>query len=236
MTASLARTLSPGCFIRLRTTPSNGATIVCSSRVRLASASSASAIPLVFRGFLDLGHGDLELSLGLGDVFGGHHARLRDVEPFVASHDRDRDILLGLGLLCGSHGIGLELVLADGQLGDLVVQDADHAILLDGHADLKLHLLDDALAQGGDVRLFDPVDPGQLFEHQGLGAGLPGRWADPPLWATAAAAESIKPLAASAAIDFDKNHDWNEPPRLQGVARPSRFERASHGHRITQPA
>ena len=44
---------------------------------------------LVFHGFLDLGIGDLELALGLGDVFGRDHARLPFVEPHVAGHDRE---------------------------------------------------------------------------------------------------------------------------------------------------
>ena len=45
-TASLARTLSPGFFIRLMMIPSNGATIVCSSSACSARFSSALAISL----------------------------------------------------------------------------------------------------------------------------------------------------------------------------------------------
>ena len=112
------------------------------------------------------------------------------------------DVLLGLGFLLGGDGLGLELVLRDGQLGDLVVQDADRPILLDRHADLELHLLDDPLAQGGHVRLFDPVDPRQLFEDQGLDRRVGRRWAAPPVWASAAALSNKQP-AASAAIGFE---------------------------------
>ena len=41
---------------------------------------------------------------------------------------------------------GLKLILFHRQLGDFMVQDADHAVLLDWHAELKLHPLDHALA------------------------------------------------------------------------------------------
>ena len=93
-------------------TPSNGG----DDRVLLqASASpgsrSASAIALVLLGFLDLGIGDLELTLGLGDVFGRDHARLALVEPRVAGHDRSGDFFLGLGFLRGADALGLSLFL-----------------------------------------------------------------------------------------------------------------------------
>ena len=111
-----------------------------------------------------------------------------------------------LAFSSGAMAIGLQLVLPDGQLGDLVVQDADHPVLLDGHADLELHLLDHALAQGGDLRPFHPVDPGQLFEHQDLGRRHclgPGRTRrSGPLPPRSRA--SSKP-AANAAIGFEKN-------------------------------
>ena len=62
--------------------------------------------------------------------------------------------------------------------------------LLDRHADLELHLLDDPLAEGGDVGLLDPVERGQLVEDQRLDAlRLGGAWAA-PFWASAAATSS----------------------------------------------
>ena len=84
-----------------------------------------------------------------------------------------------------------------------MMQDADDAVLLDRHADLKLHAFDHALAQGGDARFFDPVDSRQLFEDQGLRGTRPsGRWASPPVWASATAPNKDQAARAQAAIDL----------------------------------
>ncbi len=59
---------------------------------------------------MNLSLGDLELALGLGDVFGGDHARLPFVEPLVAGHDRNGDLFLCLRLLGRRSALGLQLV------------------------------------------------------------------------------------------------------------------------------
>ena len=76
------------------------------------------------------------------------------------------------------------------------------AVLEHGHADLQLHLLDHALAEGGDVGLLDPVDRGQLVEDQRR-AGLPGSRAAGPgrsgrTWRRTMSASS--PAARAAAV------------------------------------
>ena len=78
------------------------------------------------------------------------------------------------------------------------------ATLLDRHADLELHLLDDSLAQGGHVRLLDPVDPWPARPGPAPGRpGCAGAWRPPPVWASAATLSNIKQPAATAAIGFE---------------------------------
>ena len=129
---------------------------------------------------------------------------LRSLSRVLRATTDGGDLLLGLGLLQRADAVGLGLRLGDGQLGDLAVQEADRPAGLDRHADLELHLLDDPLAQGGHVRLLDPVEAGQVGQDQRL--DRPGPVRPAALGAAAlghrGGAEQIKQPAARAAIRF----------------------------------
>ena len=139
----------------------------------------------VFLGLVNLSLGDLELALGLGDVFGGDHARLPIIEPLVAGHDRNGNLFLCFRLLGGSRALGLQLVLPDGQLGHLVMQDADRAAFLDRHADLELHVLDHTFAQGRPRPTARSSRSALARTARWTGRPL-RRTGRPPLWASAA--------------------------------------------------
>ena len=193
---------------------------MCSSRVRFARSSSASAMPRFSMASLIWASATFSSPSALATSSAETMPGLSIVEPFVSgARPKAATSFWASAFSSGPMAVGLKLVLRDGELGDFVMQDADRAIFLDGHADLELHLLDHALAQGGDVRLVrSSRSAPALREPAAWTPGFRRRCVRSAGLSQGDGAAHTRQPAAKAAIGLGRTW-WNEPPRLQGNCR-----------------